>query len=64
MQCAGANLVPLIAVLVTNRIIGFRNSIILAIIEGCVYIVVYYLILKIMKVEETKMLKNVMGQVF
>ena len=63
LQCAGANLVPLILVLSINRIVGNGNIIILAIIEGCVYIVLYYLILRIMNVKETKMLKDMMNRV-
>lgn len=64
IQCVSANLVLLVAILLVNRFVGQGNSIILAIVEGFLYITVYYLILKIMKVEETNLLKDLVARVF
>ncbi len=55
--CIAANIVPLIIV-VANSLIGYKDNIIISIAEGVSYLIVYYLMLKVFRVEEADLLKD------
>lgn len=61
--CIGANLLLQVLVLVVNHIIGYESNIWIAIVEGCIYIALYYLFLRIMKVEEVELIKSLFSKI-
>lgn len=62
-QCIIANLFPLMLVLTFNSLTGLRVNIVVAIIECCVYIGIYYIMLRIMKIEEVQLLKEMIARI-
>lgn len=61
--CVGANLLPLGIIVAVNHIIGYESGILVAIAEGCVYLLIYYLFLRNMKVEEIYIIRSLFEKV-
>ena len=62
-KCIISNLIPLCVMLLINRILQFDIGIFIAIVEGLLFLVVYYVMLRVFKVEETSLLKDIFRRV-